>query len=84
MTEDHRDERRAGVQRAVGTVLLIALVSLTLHFAPLPGIDLPSMSLPDLHGWVGPVFRWVRWAVIAVVVVLVVIGAAEDRERERS
>jgi hypothetical protein len=84
MTEDHRDERRAGVQRAVGTVLLIALVSLTLHFAPLPSIDLPPISLPDLPGWFGPVFRWVRWAVIAVVVVLAVIGAAEDREKERS
>jgi DNA-binding NarL/FixJ family response regulator len=84
MTEDHRDERRAGVQRAAGTVLLIALVSLTLHFATLPSVDPPSISLPDLPGWVGPLFRWIRWAVISVVVVLVVIGAVEDREKERS
>jgi hypothetical protein len=84
MSDDHRDDRRARLQRVATTILAIAVVSLAIRFAPLPPVDLPSIHFPDLPGWVGPAFRWVRWAVIGVVVVLAVVGAAEDRDRERS
>jgi hypothetical protein len=86
MTEDRHDGRRAPLPRIVGTVLLIVLVSLMAHDAPwpsldLPRVDLPSVPFPDLPAWVGPVFRWARFAVIGVLIALAAVEASERRER---
>ncbi len=83
MTKDRREDGRSPLARAAGTVALIVLVAVTLRFVPLPAVDLPAIPFPDLPDWAGPVFRRVRWGVLAILVVLVIVGAVEDERRER-
>jgi len=74
-----------------GVVLAVILVNVLLRVAPLPDIDLPSISVPDLPAWLDTAVEVVHTAVkvknwlLAAVVVVVVVGVAVDlRSRQRA
>jgi hypothetical protein len=78
------------VVKAVGGVLL-PLVGLGLPFVlPLPGIDLPSIPMPDLPdppdlpGWVRPVFNGGKFVIIIGIAVLVALGELDKRDKRSS
>ncbi len=63
--------------------------------APLPDVDLPAVSFPDLPAWVDTVVAWVHtvvkvknWLLIAVVVMVIVCVAIDrlykPRNRDRA
>lgn len=66
----------------VGFVLAVVAVNVLLRIAPLPDLDLPSISLPDVPGWVRAVLKAKNWAVLAIVA-LIVIGFEVEQLGER-
>ena len=75
------------VVKAVGGVLLPLLGIVLAFVLPLPGIELPSIpmpDLPDLPGWVRPVFNWGKFVIIIGIAVLVAVGELEKREKRSS
>ena len=68
---------RSGPRVAKGVAgILVAVVVLNVlpRLVPLPDVDVPALSLPDLPGWVETVNDVKRWLMIAGVVLLVAIG----------
>ena len=60
---------------ALATVAVIALVlNVGLRVLPLEDIDLPSLGLPDLPGWL----KWVKNGVILLLIALAVVGAVQE------
>jgi hypothetical protein len=74
-----------------GAILAVILVNVLLRVVPLPDLDLPSIALPDLPGWVDAgadaihtVVRVKNWLVAGLVVVVIaglaIEGFAKSRE----
>jgi len=66
-----------------GLLVAVIVINVLLRVLPLPDIDLPSISLPDIPGWVRTVVKVKNWLLIGVVL-LVIAGAAVDQFDKRN
>ena len=60
----------------------MVLFDLLVRVVPVPDITLPSVSLPDLPGWLRTVLKVKNGIVIAVVVTVVVTAVIRDHRRK--
>jgi hypothetical protein len=74
-----RDADHEGMQRIAGFIVAVIVINVLVRVVPFG--DLPSISLPDLPGWVHTVLHVKNFALIGVVV-LVIVGAAVDQRRK--
>jgi hypothetical protein len=82
MSDDDRSARSVATGVA-GIVVAVIVVNVVVRLLPLPDVDLPSISLPDLPGWVGTVVKVKNWVLIALVVVVAIGFAAERHDARR-
>ncbi len=77
------DQRSAqSVAKGVAAFLVAVIaINVLVRVVPLPDIDLPSISFPDLPGWVHTVLQVKNWVLIGLVVVVVVVGVVADRRK---
>jgi len=66
-------------QGVAGFVVIVIVLNVLPRVIGLPDIDLPSISLPDVPGWVHTVLKVKNWALIALVAVLVVAAVLAAR-----
>jgi hypothetical protein len=82
------DARSAdSVAKVAGVLLVIVLVNVLPRVVGLPGVDLPSISLPDLPDWahtgvdvVHTIVKVKNW-LLAALVAVVVVGCVQRRTR---
>jgi hypothetical protein len=69
---------QAGAKVVIAVVLAVVAVNALLSPAPLSDLGLPSISLPDIPGWVHTVLKAKNWIVLAIVG-FIVIGHTLDQ-----
>jgi hypothetical protein len=83
MTDDAQPPHRRAAKVA-GQALVAALAIAAFLLLPLPHIDLPAISLPDLPGWLEFLLGPGKLVILAVVVVLAALGETERRRRRET
>jgi hypothetical protein len=63
---------RSAVRGIAGFVAAVIVVNVVVRLLPLPDIDLPAISFPDLPAWVDTVLKVKNWVLIALVVAIVI------------
>lgn len=64
-----------------GFLVAVVVLNVLPRLVPLPDLELPAVSLPDLPGWVESVNDVRRWLMVAGVVLLVAIGLWRPSDR---
>ena len=82
MSDDDRSEP-SPLKSLGGVLLAVILINVLLRVLPLPEIDLPAISLPDVPAWVHAVVQVKNWALGAIIVV-VIVGVAIDQHVKRA
>ena len=82
MSSDDDRSPRSVARGIAGFLLVVIVINVVVRLLPLPGIDLPAISLPDLPAWVDTALKVKNWVLIALVVAIVV-GFAIDERRKR-
>jgi hypothetical protein len=79
---DHHPSTRAVVRSVGGFLALAVVLNLVVRVVPLPDLDLPSLALPEIPGWLHTVVR-AKNLIVAAVVVGIVVAAVVDERRGR-
>lgn len=73
---------RSVVRGIAAFVAAVIVLNVVVRLLPLPEIDLPAISFPDLPAWAHTVVKVKNWLLI-VLVVVIVVGIAVDERRGR-
>ena len=68
------------MQRIAGFIVAVIVINVLVRVVPLP--DIPSISLPDLPGWVHTVVRVKNVALIGIIVLFIAATAIDQRGKE--
>ena len=87
MTDNDRSAHTAA-KGIAGFVLTVILINVLVRVVGLPDVDLPSVSLPDVPGWIDAAWEWMHWivkvknvALIAIVLAVIATAVFNDRKR---
>jgi len=87
---NHDRSARSAAKGVGGVVLAVIVVNVLVRLVPLPDIDLPSISSPDVPAWIDTAVTWVHWIVkvknwllAGIVAVFIVLLAIDELEKRR-